>query len=312
LIASREVNASAEQVSDVSSGTRPKTALAQAMPRWVLQNKTEHERAPGGGARAPRKKMEVQMQNARGNHFTAFTLIELLVVIAIIAILASMLLPALAGARQRALTIQCVNDLRQVGTGLHLWGMDNNGRSPMEVPQAEGGALPASGFMTVADTFRVFEVLSNELQTPRIVVCPADERKARTNFISSGATADFLNNTAISYFVGGNYGGSTQGSRTNPPASYDPLVLVAGDRNIFDAARANAGSYPYGCSPASAPISLGAAFPANATAPGWTAKMHRQRGDVLLGDSSVHSLSSSRLRQTLTQTGDPVNSILFP
>lgn len=247
------------------------------------------------------------MKQTRKSKFSAFTLIELLVVIAIIAILAGMLLPALAKAKAKAQRIACVNNLKQVGLSFRIWSGDNQDRYPTRVPNTEGGT---SLYTTVPlKAYSHFAVLSNEVNTPKVLCCPSDERYPHTNFVVG---ADFapvalgFQNVYLSYFLG------------RDADETQPQMFLAGDRNIYGPTTlptANSG-FGNGNGVAGAIVPIGTNFLAGATTPGWTDKMHQKNGNVCLSDGSVQQFTSAKLRESLRQTGDattPVGNVLiFP
>ena len=213
--------------------------------------------------------------NGPHSNSRAFTLIELLITVAVLLVLGLFLVPSYMRAKARAQRIRCTSHLKQVGLAYKTWAIDHADHFPQEVPLAEGGAREA---VSAGDLTLVYQVMSNELSTPVILVCPADAGRHPSQTFTG------LLSKNLTYFIG------LEASGTNVEA------ILSGDRNITN----------------STVLQSGILVATTNNLLSWTASMHVGNGNILLSDGSVQQVSSQRLRKTIEDTGFPTNRFLMP
>ena len=151
--------------------------------------------------------------------------------------------------------------------------------------------------LSADNVWRHFAALSNELSSPRLLICPSEagNRKTADAFsiqASRPGALIYSGNTNLSYFVG------------LDANEKSPVMLLAGDRNLtnadplFSFGRARMGS-------------LGTNHGRGRGA-GWSQDIHRSQGNIVYVDGSVQQFDAVRLRVALRESGDTNKHIAVP
>ena len=236
--------------------------------------------------------METEMKTQPTTHGSrALTLIELLVVICVIAVLAAVLLPALrVGDGRKYAQINCVNNLKQIGLSFRIWEGDNGDKYPMGVSVTNGGAMESA---LAGDVVGIFRVMSNELSTPKVLVCPQDtKRTAATDFVNGFSDAN------TSYFAG-----------LDAEDKY-PQMILSGDDNLeVSGVRVRPGILNLSTN---APVEW-MENERHGRPQQWSFRsQHLRIGNIGLADGSVQTTTTSAFQSALVNTGFATNRLVIP
>ena len=216
--------------------------------------------------------MEHCLNRERSRGFTAT---DLLLVIVVVAIQVVLVMPLLSRYHNGGIRINCASNLKQIGLAFRTWEDDNTNRYPMLVYTNESGTML---YANASNLFRYFQVMSNELNNPKILICPEDKSR------SPAPDFDSLSNSHLSYFAG-----------LDADETF-PTRLLSGDRSISNGAR-----------PTNGILLVTTNQPVT-----WSNKIHKQGGNVLLADGSVQQVGTAQLKAFLAQTGMETNRLLMP
>ena len=141
-----------------------------------------------------------------------FTQVELLVVICVLALMAALLLPALAAAKRKSSHINCVNNLKQIVLAFKMCAGDNDGKYPTEMCAKNDAMMK---LFSSGNAYVLWQTMTNELNTPKILICPEDKGRTGTSSFTDG-----FSDANISYFF------SLDADETHPQ------MILSGDSNL--------------------------------------------------------------------------------
>jgi type II secretory pathway pseudopilin PulG len=208
------------------------------------------------------------------------TLIEVLVVIFTIVLIAAMFLPALAAAKRKSSRIGCVNCLKQNALAFRIWEGDNGDNYPMHFAVTNSAMIKLIGD---GNTYVLWQSMSNELSTPKVLHCPED-----TNHVAATDFGIGFSDVNISYFF------NLDANEANPQ------TMLIGDDNLAVGGK----SVQPGI------LNLATNVPVT-----WTAARHKFVGNVALTDCSVQQITSVGLNTALANsvaTNSPVVRLVIP
>jgi len=213
-----------------------------------------------------------------------FTLLELLFCVLGTALLLAPAISLLANNRSESQRTICFNNLKQIGRAFQIWANDHNDANPTWVPPSGGGL---QGTALAGNAWYQFTAISNQLGSPKLLVCPADSYATKIADGWGNLPNGFLNvqyrGNALSYALF--LHGSPQ----------DPRSILCSDNN-FHASGAN-----MTCS-----SGINNAIGLYSTDPnvGWTNAVHRTSGHLLFNDGSALFSSSSEFRSAVNRFSD--------
>ena len=179
--------------------------------------------------------------------------------------------------RARAPRIQCVSNLKQIALAFRMWSNEHEDQFPMTVSSSKGGAAEA---VLGGDPVPAYLVVSNELNSPKLLLCPSDKERGPRATVFKG-----LSTRNISYLIG------VDAAETNAAA-----ILIA-DRNILVPGEDQ---------------SEGLFTIAAWQGAEWSPKIHNQQGNIAFADGSALQATQNGLQKALRNAGFVTNRFAVP